>query len=59
MTAPRVNVKPFIWDRGKPSAVPGVMLYSGSTRAFIPGKDLRRIADALHDFSDALEQEGQ
>lgn len=55
MSTPRVKVHSYTWDRGKPSPITGVMLYSGSTRAFIPGRDLRRIADALHDHADQLE----
>lgn len=55
MTAPRPKLRPYIWDRGKPSNVPGVVIYSGTVRAFIPVKDLRRIADELHDRADELE----
>ena len=57
MTIPRVKTKPYAWDRGKSATVPGVMLYSGTARAFIPGKDLRRIADRLHDHADHLEDQ--
>lgn len=54
---PSPKIRPYLWDRGKHTEVPGAMVYSGGSRAFVPVQDLRRIADALHDRADQLEQE--
>lgn len=57
MTTPRPKIRPYIWDRGKPTATTGAIILAGGSRAFIPDRDLRRIADALHDRADQLELE--
>lgn len=56
---PRPKVRPYVWDRGRAREVEGVAVRSGTAVAFIPDRDLRRIADALHDRADQLEQEAE
>jgi len=52
---PRPKVRPYIWGRGR--EIEGVAVRSGTAVTFIPDRDLRRIADALHDRADQLELE--
>lgn len=46
------RVTPYLWNRHQADAEPGVMVQSRGGRVFIPGGELRRIADELHDIAD-------
>lgn len=51
-----VSAGPYTWDRGKPTAHPGVLLRHTTSVVFIPAAQLRQIADLLHDTADHLEE---
>lgn len=47
-----VRVTPYLWSRHQADAEPGVMLQGRGGRVFIPGDELRSLADELHDVAD-------
>lgn len=49
------RVTPYLWNPRQADAEPGVMVQSRGGRAFIPGGELRRIADELHGIADEQE----
>ncbi|MGP5087176.1 hypothetical protein [Brachybacterium tyrofermentans] len=49
------RVTPYLWNRHQDDAEHGVMLQGRGGRAFIPGGELRRIADELHGIADEQE----
>ncbi|MGP5641679.1 hypothetical protein ACTXPS_19885 [Brachybacterium tyrofermentans] len=49
------RVRPWTWDEGQPTETIGAMIRTGPRMVFIPAKDLRRVADRLHDRADAIE----
>lgn len=49
------RVAPYLWNRRQADAEPGVMVHSRGGRVFLPGDELRAVADELHDAADALE----
>lgn len=53
----RPKVLQYVWDRGREHEIPGAMVIAQGKFAFVPARDLRRIADALHDRADQLDQE--
>jgi uncharacterized LabA/DUF88 family protein len=53
----RPRVRPWTWNAGKRTETLGVQIRTGPHAVFIAAKDLRRVADNLHDRADALEQE--
>lgn len=54
----RPRVRPWTWEPGKRTETIGVQIRTGPHAVFIAAKDLRRVADNLHDRADALEAEG-
>lgn len=51
----RPKVRPWRWDLGKPTEQHGAQIRTGTVAQFIPARDLRTLADQLHDLADRLE----
>lgn len=51
----RPRVRRWIWDRGRSTETPGVMIQSVGGAVFIADVHLRSVADALHDRADESE----
>lgn len=51
----RPKVRPWRWDLGKPTEQHGAQIRTGNATVFIPGPNLRTVADRLHDLADTLE----
>ncbi|ACU85511.1 hypothetical protein Bfae_16900 [Brachybacterium faecium DSM 4810] len=49
------RLTPYLWNRRQTDAEPGAMVHSRGSRLFIPGAELRNVADALHDIADEQE----
>ncbi|MCT1776764.1 hypothetical protein [Brachybacterium sp. p3-SID957] len=58
MTRPaRPSVHQWTWNPGRPHETYGARIRTGGQAVFIPAKDLRRVADVLHDIADKLEDQ--
>lgn len=53
----RPTVHRWLWNPGRPAETEGARIRTGGQAVFIPAKDLRRVADVLHDIADRLEDQ--
>ncbi|MDQ0101141.1 hypothetical protein J2T10_000760 [Paenarthrobacter nicotinovorans] len=52
-----VQVKPFVWDSGKPNAKPGVLMRDRAGQiTHLTFAEARKLADTIHDVCDIAEQ---
>ena len=50
------SIQRYTWNRGKPDAIPGVIIRSGRHRTFIPKGQLATFADYMIDTLEEAEQ---
>ena len=51
------SIQRYTWNRGKPDAIPGVLIRSGRHRTFIPKGQLATFADYMIDTLEEAERE--
>lgn len=55
MNYPQVKVRTSAWENSDGSTIPGIRIYVGKVRVFIPFEETRRIVDQIHDLTDEWE----